>query len=239
MRRAAFRSSAVCDRVSGAQKTALPRKGVVERFAKLREALDKNEFIDALDAAGVLVRLDERGGDDEPAPWAFHGSGLPLPVEVPSSESDEVFLDRSPSAAAPGAPPPDASTVTGPAFSLSIPPARGRATVFVLEKKPEIVIGRDPLCEVRIDERSISRQHTRILLVQPDLPVAGPGGRARPNVLVSDLASSNGTRVNGRTIAPDDRQVMLSGDVLDVGDVALLFLDVAGFYEGLPRLCSG
>lgn len=215
--------------------TGLPRKGAVERYAKLREALDKTEFVDALDAAGALIRLDERGGNDEPAPWAFHGSGLPLPVEVPSTESDEVFLDRSPQR--PSAV--DASTVTGPAFSLSIPPARGRATVHLLPKKGEIMIGRDALCDVCIDERSISRLHARILLVEPDLPVAGPGGRARPNVLVSDLASSNGTRVNGKLLAPDERHVVLSGDVVDVGDVAFLFLDVAGFYEGLPRLCSG
>ena len=205
----------------------------MERFAAAREALDKSAFVALLDASGVLIRLDERGGTDEPAPWAFHGSGLPLPVEVPSTEADEVFLDRERPAS------PDVSTVTGPAFSLSIPPARGRATVHVLAKKSELIIGRDALCDVQVDERSVSRTHARILIVEPELPVAGPGGRARPNVLVTDLASSNGTKVNGKLIAPDARQVMLSGDVLDVGDVALLFLDVAGFYEGLPRLCSG
>src|SRR3954463_5035642 len=108
--------------------------GPVEQFAKLRAALDKDAFLSALGGAAAFVRLDERGGDDEPAPWAFHGSGLPLPVDIPSSEED-VFLDRTRDTVLPVSV--DESTATGPTMQLSIPPARGRATLIVIPKKRE------------------------------------------------------------------------------------------------------
>lgn len=209
----------------------LPRTAPAERFAAFREVLDKPSFFAALDGAGVLVRLDERGGDDEPAPWAFHGSGLPLPVEVPSGD-DEVFVDREPPMVSTD------NTVTGPAFSLSIPPARGQATVHVIPKRSEVVLGRDPTSDVQVPERSVSKTHARITLSEPSAE-AGPGSRARPNASLTDLGSQNGTRINGHTLPAQRAHVLLSGDVIDLGDVSLLFLDPAGFYDGLPRLTSG
>jgi hypothetical protein len=197
----------------------------VERYAVVREALDKDAFVRALNGLGVLVRLDERGGTDEPAPWAFKGSGLALPDDVPlhGGDGDDVFVDRSLPVQRISA---NDSTITGPAFSLSLPPARGAATCVVVPLKESVVIGRDAGCDVRVAERSISKKHARIVSTTRELAIA-------------DAGSQNGTRINGRPLDPDQRHPLFSGDVIDLGDVAVLFLDVDGFYDGLPRLVSG
>ena len=49
-----------------------------------------------------------------------------------------------------------------------------------------LVVGRSTLCDVRVDDASVSRRHVEVLLQADKLRVA-------------DLGSSNGTRVRGRT----------------------------------------
>jgi hypothetical protein len=206
---------------------AIPRQGPVERYAQLRAILDKQAFLDALPGAAVLIRLDERGGDDEPAPWAFHGSGLPLPVDVPSSDED-VFMDRAPDRTMERSAFPDTneSTLTGPTFSLSIPAARGRATLHVVPAAESVTVGRDADSDVWVRERSISKRHA--LLVRE--------GEA---FFFVDLGSSNGLSVNGRPAQKQGRIAVASGDVVDLGDVSMLFLDAPSLWDGLPRLTDG
>lgn len=254
----------------------LPLTAPVERYAAMRAALDKAAFLLALPGPAVLIRLDERGGEDEPAPWAFRGHGLPFPIDVPAS-GDDVFVsmedtpsdptlerpidssDRSdvgPRRRAPhplkrtgkamgkraGATQeagPGALTATGPMFSLSIPPARGRATVHVLPHKAEAVIGRDQSCDVVVPERSISKRHARLLLEATRVAGARARGGKKAQVKVVDLGSQNGVAVNGRRLAPGGQDALASGDVLDLGDVSLLLLDAGEFWDGLPRLTDG
>lgn len=65
-------------------------------------------------------------------------------------------------------------------------------------RKPEIIIGRARGCKVRIASADVSRQHCRLRIEGTD-------------VVVQDLGSSNGTRLNGelcqglRTVHPFDR----------------------------------
>lgn len=226
----------------------LPKTGPVETYAQLRAALDKPAFLEALPGAAVFIRLDERGGDDEPATWAFHGSGLPLPVDVPSSDED-VFLDRdedtkrnahkSVSAGV------DDSTLTGPTFSLSIPAARGRATLLVIPRGNHVTVGRDAKCGVRVNERSVSREHARLVVVEPTVRGrAGVAGLKDMNVSarvfsIANAGGHNGVSVNGKPIAKGGSHKLMSGDVVELGDVSLLFLDAAELYDGLPRLTSG
>jgi hypothetical protein len=204
---------------------SLPRTGPVERYAALRAALDKRGFVAALDGVAVLIRLDERGGQDEPAPWAFHGSGLPLPVDVPSSEED-VFVDRSLISATSA----DESTITGPTFQISVPAARGRATVHVVPAEPEVTIGRESSCDIKISERSVSKKHARIVVGL---------GEQKINFTVVDEGSQNGIAINGKPLVKHGKQLVLSGDVIDLGDVSLLLLEAGEFYDGLPRLTDG
>jgi pSer/pThr/pTyr-binding forkhead associated (FHA) protein len=62
----------------------------------------------------------------------------------------------------------------------------GLANEYPLER-PELVIGRDPDCHIRLDNPQVSRRHAR-LLIEAD------------RVVVSDLGSRNGTFVAGRRI---------------------------------------
>lgn len=261
--------------------SGLPLTAPVERYAALRAVLDKAAFVAALPGPAVLIRLDERGGDDEPAPWAFHGSGLPLPVHVPSSDED-VFLsveetpsdpslsrpvskssdERDDSDAGPrprqetkkgrrrssakevakGATQeasPDERTTTGPMFSISVPPARGRATVHVVPHGQELVIGRHQACDVVVPERSISKRHARLMLEATRVEGTRALGKPKPALTVVDLGSQNGVAVNGRRLRPGGQDALRSGDVLDLGDVSLLLLDAGEFFDGLPRLTDG
>ncbi|MBI1948103.1 MAG: FHA domain-containing protein [Deltaproteobacteria bacterium] len=270
----------------------LPLSAPVERYAAMRAALDKVAFLRALPGAVVLIRLDERGGDDEPAPWAFRGSGLPFPIDVPASGED-VFLsmEETPSeptqerpigSSAPSdsdcdsdagprprkAPPAPAGktgakskgkgkgkrgqaptpteeaspfdrTATGPMFSLSLPAARGRATVHVVPHGTEAVIGRDKSCDVVVPERSISKKHARLLLEATRVAGARARGANKAQLRVVDLGSQNGVAINGRKLPTGGQDTMGSGDVLDLGDVSLLVLDAGEFWDGLPRLTDG
>lgn len=254
----------------------LPVTAPVERYAAMRAALDKAAFLEALPGATVLIRLDERGGDDEPAPWAFRGGGMPLPIAVPSSDED-VFLSMEETPSDPtmerpanggddsdvGPRPrtktpargattrrgarasrtveagPADRTATGPMFSLSIPAARGRATVHVVPHKAEAVIGRDKACDVVVPERSISKRHARLL--QETTRIAGTRARRgkKAQLQVVDLGSQNGVAVNGRKLKANGHGTLCSGDVLDLGDISLLVLDAGEFWDGLPRLTDG
>ena len=204
----------------------LPRSGPVEGYAQLRAAVDKKAFLDELPGIAAFIRLDERGGDDEPAPWAFHGSGLPLPVDVPSSDAsaEDIFMDRTRERRIEGRHPDNESTMTGPTFKLSIPPARARATLLVVPRAKLVTLGRDRSSGVCVPERSVSKHHA-------SLAVDGA------SFTIVDAGAKNGVSVNGRRI--DQSAPLRSGDVVELGDVALLFVDVDDLWDGLPRLAEG
>jgi pSer/pThr/pTyr-binding forkhead associated (FHA) protein len=63
-----------------------------------------------------------------------------------------------------------------------------------------VVVGRHRWCDVRIDSSRVSRRHCRLSL-------------GRDGVLVRDLASTNGTRINGQRIA---QGVLRPGDELEI-----------------------
>ncbi|MBX3223030.1 MAG: sigma 54-interacting transcriptional regulator [Labilithrix sp.] len=72
----------------------------------------------------------------------------------------------------------------------------------------EILVGRSQECDVRIDDASVSRKHVRV-----------HGGSA---LSVEDLGSSNGTRVRGRLLAPNERVGVAPGDLVEVGNAMLM-----------------
>ena len=71
-------------------------------------------------------------------------------------------------------------------------------------------IGRDPECEIRLSDASISRIHA----------VIEPRGAAPPVVI--DRGSKNGTRVGGEKIAPDKPVMVPAGTSILVGDVPIV-----------------
>ncbi len=76
----------------------------------------------------------------------------------------------------------------------------------------ENIVGRDDWVDVPVPSPLVSRRHAVVRV--------RPGGL----VLVRDLASRNGTRVNGTRV--DEEVAMGVGDVLELGDVGLRLLEV-------------
>jgi pSer/pThr/pTyr-binding forkhead associated (FHA) protein len=70
-----------------------------------------------------------------------------------------------------------------------------------------VVIGRLPECDVVIADSNVSRRHAEVRQVGE-------------NVVVTDLGSTNGTRVNGQLVR---EQVLASGDEITVGSTTLVF----------------
>ncbi|HEB97998.1 MAG TPA: ATP-binding cassette domain-containing protein [Thiotrichales bacterium] len=78
--------------------------------------------------------------------------------------------------------------------------------------RPECTLGRLAGCEVRLDHRSASRRHARIVQV--------PEGW-----VLEDLGSTNGTFVNGRQI---ERHLLRAGDRIGIGEYEILFVEGEG-----------
>jgi hypothetical protein len=206
----------------------------VEQHAAKRATQGLEAFCEGLGGDAVLVRLDERGGKLDPAPWAFHSASAGAPSTGGSPPRDDEHVDAEALRAAlegetrEGAgvftSREDEKTATSFAPPPVIPAARGAATVYVLDavrgSGDALVLGRDAEADVVVAEMSVSREHAEL--------VASDEG-----FTIRDLGSSNGLEVNGRA-APAEAYLLSSGDVVAMGDVEFVYLDAAAFYERLP-----
>lgn len=66
----------------------------------------------------------------------------------------------------------------------------------------ETTLGRDPACEIQVQDDAVSRRHLRFVV-------------RNDSVWVEDLSSTNGTVINGRPLVGG--QTLLDGDVLQLG----------------------
>ena len=82
--------------------------------------------------------------------------------------------------------------------------ARGKHTL--LDRSP-IIVGRDPDCDLCINDETVSSQHARVIYEDGAY-------------YVEDLSSCNGTRINGVRIKG---QTLDNSDILQVGGIELLF----------------
>jgi hypothetical protein len=201
----------------------LPRSAPLALFERSLAVLGATGFLRAVPGPAVLIRLDERGGPSENSPWAFPSPERLEAVSDGDGDGDfdaDVFVD--PGFAADS----DEATATGPSQPpLAIPPARERASVLVLPVGGGRV-GRAPASAVKVIERSVSRQHATIT-------VDDDGAFS-----IVDLDSDNGTGVNGMMLVAGIPHTLRSGDVVHLGDVSFLFLDVDGLASHLPALTS-
>jgi len=100
------------------------------------------------------------------------------------------------------------------------------ATLLHWQGEGELVLGRDPSCEVRLDGSEVSRRHAAIR--RPD--------KASPPLLV-DLGSHNGIRVNGRAVASAE---LVLGDVVRIGGwIGVVAGGPSEFAEIAPGLLGG
>lgn len=79
--------------------------------------------------------------------------------------------------------------------------------------RDRMTVGRDPTCDVSDADPRLSRRHAEFVLT--------PGG-----LLVRDLDSRNGIRVNGRSVR---EAVLAPGDLVEVAHLGIRFMD-----DGMP-----
>lgn len=110
-------------------------------------------------------------------------------------------------------------------FSFVVQKGPGQGTSYDIAKT-QLVIGRDPACDITIPDAEVSRRHARLIV---------DGDRC----VLEDLGSTNGTFVNGRRIsAPYE---LKAGDIVAMGENVTLFFQAEGFdpdatvIAGLPK----
>src|SRR5688500_9017995 len=86
----------------------------------------------------------------------------------------------------------------------------GPAGLITCNLVGEVVLGRDPTCDVPLDSPKISRRHARV--------VAGPP------ITVQDLGSTNGVRVRGQTHIGGEPVEIATGDAFQLGPFSVLLL---------------
>jgi pSer/pThr/pTyr-binding forkhead associated (FHA) protein len=90
-------------------------------------------------------------------------------------------------------------------MKLIIEDGEGRMTVVPVVRG-EITIGRQAGNTIRLTDRNVSRRHARLF-------------QENGSLLIEDLGSYNGVRVNGERIA--GRSKLADGDVVEIGDYDL------------------
>jgi hypothetical protein len=96
--------------------------------------------------------------------------------------------------------------------------------VLPIAKAPEnpyperISVGRARNCDVVLRDGSVSKLHAHFYVEGDALDLV-------------DLESQNGTRVNGRTLAPHERERVLLGDELEFGTVRATIADAGALFD--------
>ena len=80
---------------------------------------------------------------------------------------------------------------------------------YALGESDEVIIGRDPHCDIRIEAKSVSREHCSI-------------ERQGAEFILRDLGSTGGTFADGRRV---DRIRLTHGLVVTIGPATLRFFE--------------
>src|SRR5213082_4070983 len=100
-------------------------------------------------------------------------------------------------------------------MKLIIEDDEGRKTVVPLLRE-EITIGRQDGNTIRLTERNVSRRHARLM-------------KQNGNLVIEDLGSYNGVRVNGEKISGPTK--IKEGDLVEIGDYDL---GIQGKFDDKP-----
>ena len=95
------------------------------------------------------------------------------------------------------------------AYSLQVTSGQS-AGVSVSFSRGSVTVGRDPSCDLRVNDMQVSRSHVQFTHI----------GR---EVVLRDMHSTNGTTLNGR---PVTGAVIRPGDVIEIGDSQIQFAEV-------------
>jgi predicted component of type VI protein secretion system len=91
-----------------------------------------------------------------------------------------------------------------------VPLTEGAGPIITLQR-PVVLIGRHPECDARIDLPQISRRHCCVAL-------------AYDRLMIRDLGSRNGVRVNGRVV---EESALNAGDEVAIAQVIFRLEDLA------------
>lgn len=182
------------------------------------ESVGEEEFIESGQGAE-----SETFDDPEVAPGALEGDGLEaLDPDLPTdSQGDEGGEQATPGTragleSAASDEEDGAATRAGRPLKLEIiaGPDKGESRRF---KGVRMVIGRTSGIEVQLSDQSVSRRHV-------ELVVSDTG------VLLRDLQSGNGTKVNGEKV---EEKLLVHGDVITIGKTQLRLVDEVAAFEKL------
>lgn len=184
---------------------------------------ENDSIASKLDPAFIELMIKELAGQSRVAATSDHGSPRSSEAEPPDEsfeamvlgESDVRANDATPLEPLPAisdeapeeqpAPPrqerPSEDSTAETKILLLITEPQLRERVFRLHRKP-VVIGRSRECDIMIKDQKASRQHARVEQME---------GR----IMVEDLGSQNGTRVNGQLIRRPYE--VISGDQITIG----------------------
>jgi len=135
---------------------------------------------------------EEAGGEGRD----LYGEDDPLPEELAPAAKEAADDDES------------ESTRAGPPRKLIVigGPDKGKVKRLTGVR---IVVGRATGCHIQLDDPSISRRHMELII-------------AEKGVLLRDLVSGNGTKVNGERA---DERLLKHEDVIEIGSSKLQFVD--------------
>jgi pSer/pThr/pTyr-binding forkhead associated (FHA) protein len=111
---------------------------------------------------------------------------------------------------------------TVPSFEVLNGVAEGKK-IFLTDDMGEMIVGRDPSCELSINEFVISRKHAKI-------------NKRWGGIVIRDLESKNGTFINNRRVV---EEFLHDGDRVALGTIVLLFrnpqeINLAHLTEKVP-----
>jgi pSer/pThr/pTyr-binding forkhead associated (FHA) protein len=109
-------------------------------------------------------------------------------------------------------------------FTFAVFRAGEYLQTLVIDRR-SFVIGRSTDCDVRLDSRSVSRQHCEMKL-------------KRAGLTIKDLGSRNGTIVNGKVIVAGTRVLIRETDCIQIGKFSLRFEQAVAENSGSGSLES-
>jgi hypothetical protein len=98
------------------------------------------------------------------------------------------------------------------------------ASLPPLRSTDELVVGRQPSCELVINDPSVSKEHARLCWQ----------GKS-DSCTVVDLGSMNGTQINGHRLEPHKEYFVQDGDLVRFGDADFAYLTAESLFERLRR----
>lgn len=183
---------------------------LAQELGMTRQAIKKH--LDALEEIGLIVASPSRRGALRAMEYAANPAGLfafKMSVLELAVDTDPAMLP--PATTMPATP--QSPTGTGHGFGLLLVHGDLPGRWFPLNPRTSSVLGRDPKAEIPLAYDAFASSRHALLRF-------APGGWT-----LTDLQSTNGTRVNFRPVKPGETTALRQGDLITIGKSHLLLRD--------------